>query len=290
MIDLTEHLVKQHGLDEHFIWAVVRARKGFKPVLAYDTWAAVRFEHGFKEVSSPLLTPPSANAKLAKGETPAYGLTLQHYVTSFGARNLHERITVNACPYAGDCVKVCVLNNGNGAYPAVQRARKAKTELLVRHPLSFVAILAWELVRAERKHGKILFRPNVNSDIAWERVLPSMLDGEQLPNVMSYGYSKRPEVLETDGWLAPTYRVAYSWNETSTQSAVGAFVDRGGSVAVVTSRKKGAHVGSSPVFATTAIDADKSDEWVFESSTIGDLSAKGKARSLIGKSGFVVTV
>jgi len=295
MIDLTEHLADRIMLDPYFKAGVRDAHEGFKPAQALAQWAQIRRRYGFKAVPTPLLTPPAANAKLAKGETPAYGLTLQHYVTSFQAVDTHRRITVNACPYAGDCVKVCVLNNGNGAYPAVQRARKAKTEFLVRYPLSFVAILAWELVQAEAKHGRILFRPNVNSDVAWERVLPSLTFGALLPGVMSYGYSKRPEVLETNGWLAPAYRVAYSWNEKSEPGCWFDFMHRGGSVAVVTSRKKSDPTSQNlaPGFETR--DADISDEWIFETDqwgrgVIGDLSAKGKARSLIGKSGFVVTV
>jgi hypothetical protein len=298
MIELTDHLTKHvregengNPLDFAFKIGVQQARKGSKPTRAYAQWQQVRERYGFvpTKASTDLLTPPSANMKLNKGATPAYGLTLQHHVTSFPQYAQHPRITVNGCPFAGDCVKVCVLNNGNGMYPAVQRARKARTELLVRYPLSFVAILAYELVRAEKNNGFIHFRPNVNSDIAWERVLPSMFDPKVMPHVLSYGYSKRPEVLDTDGWLAPRYRVAYSWNETSKRELVDPFLARGGSVAMVTARKKGDHQGSPYGYHVTTLNADKTDEWVFDRGVIGDLSAKGKARSLIGKSGFVVS-
>ena len=80
-------------------------------------------------------------------------------------------------------------------------------------------ILAWELSQAVAKHGEILFRPNVNSDIAWQRILPSMTEG-YLAGMVSYGYSKRPETLAGNGWMGAAYRVAYSWNETSDDDAV----------------------------------------------------------------------
>jgi hypothetical protein len=38
------------------------------------------------------------------------------------------------------------------------------------------------------------------------------------------------------------------------------------------------------------VDADLSDEWLFKPGVIGDLSAKGKASTLIGKSAFVQRV
>jgi hypothetical protein len=66
---------------------------------------------------------------------------------------------------------------------------------------------------------------------------------------------------------------------------------RGGAVAVVTSRVKGTPVGSVFPFGTTAsaVDADITDEWMLTpGAVVGDLSAKGKARKLIGRSRFVV--
>jgi hypothetical protein len=202
----------------------------------------------------------------------------------------HPRLSVNLCPNAGHCTRVCVLDNGMGRYNSVQRGRMWRTDLLARHPDAFVRILAWELVRAVRKHGQILFRPNVNSDVAWQTVLPSLTDG-YIGGVMSYGYSKRPETLAGDGWLGSHYRVAYSWNERSNADAVRAFYMRGGAVAVVTARRKGAPVLSVFPFGTTAdaVDADTTDEWMLTTgSVVGDLSAKGKARQLIGTSRFVV--
>lgn len=263
-----------------------------RPVDDYAILAEVRGRHGFVAAAMPLLTPPSANHKLNASVVPAYGLTLQHYRSVLPRSENTTRLSVNACPNAGHCVRVCVLDNGNGRYDAVQRARLWRTDLLARHPESFARILAWELVTAVRKHGAILFRPNVNSDVAWHRVLPSLAAG-YIAGVTSYGYSKRPDTLQGDGWFGPAYRVAYSWHERSDRDAVRAFYGRGGAVAVVTDRRKGTPVGTVYPFGVTAsaIDADVTDEWMLTpGAVVGDLSAKGKARQLIGRSGFVVTV
>jgi hypothetical protein len=255
---------------------------------ARDEWNVIRVAYGLAPCAPALLTPPDANAKLAKGKVPAYGLTLQHYVT-----RLTTKLTINACPNAGHCTKVCVLDNGNGRYDKVQVARKARTEFLARFPHSFAFLIGWEIADAVSKFGRIMFRPNVNSDLAWQDILPSLTNGDTFGDkVLSYGYTKVPTVLTTDGWLGARYRVAYSWNETSKVADVLPFLRRGGSVAVVTDRRPKSPIKQwAPSDATGGtIDADLTDEWMMSSGTVGDLSAKGKARDLIGKSGFVVSL
>lgn len=291
MISLTTHLLQSApNLDQTFRDGVDAALAGRKPVEDYVVQASVRARHGFKHAATPLLTAPDANVKLDKSITPTYGLTLHHFRTVLTATTEDPRLSLNLCPSAGHCVKVCVLNNGNGRYDSVKRAWLWRTDLVARHPESFARILAWELVRGVRKHGEILFRPNVNSDVRWETILPSLCNG-YLPGVMSYGYSKLTSTLESDGWLGSAYRVAYSWNERSDAADVRRFIMRGGAVAVVTSRKRGADVVTSFPFGddVAVADADKTDEWMLASGVVGDLSAKGKARQLIGKSRFVVT-
>lgn len=245
--------------------------------------AIVRADHGFQPVPAPILTPPESNLKLDKSIVPAYGITLQHH-----AVRLSTGKTVNACPWAGDCTAVCVLDNGSGRYSSVQRARRWKTELLARYPWAFFVLVGAETSAAIRKYGKILCRPNVNSDVAWHLVAPSLVDGTVFGDtVMFYGYTKDPVVLDSTGWITPYYRVSYSWNETSEPNRVAQFLALGGSVAMVTDRPKGAPVAQPAT--GIAVDADLTDEWMFDSGTIGDLSAKGRARRLIGRSGFVVT-
>jgi hypothetical protein len=186
-----------------------------------------------------------------------------------------------------------VVANGNGRFASTQQGWRWRTDLFATHPREALQVLAWELVAAVRKHGRILFRPNVNSDVSWHELVPSLFDGVTLPGVTSYGYSKDPATLAGDGWLGATYRVAYSWNERSDAATVADFLARGGAVAVVTSRAKGSPVLARFPFATgdaPIADADVSDEWILTPGmVVGDLSAKGKARSLIGHSRFVVS-
>ena len=289
MIELTNH-VEGLGIDLDSIFRAM-VNCPIKPVADYQTLADVRESHGFMNRPAPLLTPPNANHKLAGAKVASYGLTLHSFRTVLPAHDGFPRLSLNTCPNAGHCVKVCVVKNGNGRFASTQRGWLWRTDLFARHPASFVRILAWELTEAVRKHGEILFRPNVNSDVAWQRILPSMTDGF-LAGMTSYGYSKRPETLTSDaGWMGTAYRVAYSWNESSDAATVDAAVANGVPVAVVTSRRKGSSVVTSLPFAgTNVVDADATDEWMLSASgsVTGDLSAKGKARSLVGKSRFVV--
>jgi hypothetical protein len=290
MNTMTDHLLpRAEAMQEHFSLGVRDWQDGERRLVrsfALDAYAAIRAKYGFAEIAADLLTEPSANEKLSKGaKRPAYGLTLQHHSVK-----LTSGLRVNLCPWAGHCTKVCVLDNGNGAYPAVQRARLAKTQFLHSFPEWFAYLLGWELARAAAKFPDqgIDFRPNVNSDVEWERILPSMLDGSLLPNVWCYGYTKNQAILDGDGWVLPRYRIAFSASERLgiENQRLWSFVYSGGVVAVVTNRTKKRDVEQWAPSALV-VNADLTDEWIWKSGVIGDLSAKGKARGLIGKSGFV---
>lgn len=264
----------------------LRKKKQYNDAVIAD----VRALHGFKRTVGDVLTAPDANMKLGKTARPTYGLTLQHYVTK-----LVSGLTVNGCEWAGHCTKVCVLDNGSGRYDSVQQARRWRTYLLVHHAREFFFRMGYELARAVAKHGEINFRPNVNSDVSWELWLRALFNGELFGEcVWSYGYTKNPAVLYGDGWLFPYYRVAYSKNERTHAEHLGAqvhqFLERGGAVAVVTNRRPGDPVQQWGESVHPIVDADVADDWMFESGVIGDLSAKGKARKLIGKSAFVARI
>lgn len=261
-------------------------------VMARMLYADHRPAFGFENMPAPLLTWPKHQHKLQMGTMAAYGLTLQHWVT-----RISPKLVVNSCPHAGDCVAVCVLNRGHGNRNDVIQGRKSKTSFLVQQPRAFCYLLGYELAMAVMRDGTILWRPNVNSDARWEELIPSAFDGSIFgTRLIAYDYTKDAErVLHTDGWVALNYRVSYSWNENSEEKPVRDFRARGGSIAVVTSRRKGEPLRDLPLNLrafgyTLHLDADKTDEWMFEPGAIGDLSAKGKARSLRGKSDFVVMV
>ena len=256
---------------------------------AYATFAAVRADHGFAMVRRPvLLTPPAANAKLIKGATPAYGLTIQSHLTTFA-----DGSRANACPMAGHCVAHCVLNNGNGRYASVQRARNARSEFLARHPLAALTLIGFELRRASDKFGAITFRPNVNSDVDWHAVIGDTF--RRLDGVTSYGYTKRDLAADALDFEA------LSWGERTTPAMLAAAAAIGRPIAAVTARRPADPTRSAELLAELAdivgpelaarysvADAELTDEWMMAPTpTIGDLSAKGSARELIGRSGFV---
>ena len=241
---------------------------------------SARVSRGFQPRAADLLTPPANNAKLAKGSVPTYGLTLAHADMSG-----HE-----CCAWRGDCTKVCVISQGKGRYDSVRRAWLWRTDLFANDPLAALYMMGHELGRAVARHGRILFRPNVNSDLLWHRITPTL---GATPGLAVYGYTKNPAVLETNGRVG-SIRYAYSLNERSNLARVATFLERGGAVAVVSDRKTGdpvdpvairAMLGVSDIVRVT--DADVTDEWLFGTAVVGDLSAKGRARALIGRSDFV---
>lgn len=275
--------------------------------------AEVRKAHGFKAIHAPILSHPEGQHKLGLGTVPSYGITLYHYVF----KSAYMGRTWNMCPSAGDCTKMCVLNNGNGMYDNVQRGWRWRTDLLLNYPQAFFVLLGYEIQRAIIKHEtpgrndhapRILVRPNVNSDIEWHKVAPALVDGSVFADkVKFYGYTKHVDVLYPsggyagDGWITPHYRVAYSWNEKSPSwGDVLHFLGRGGSVAVVTDRyytsktRQQVKQWAPQSFLDGMVrDADHSDEWMFESGVIGDLAYKPRTTALrkAGQdTGFVVKV
>lgn len=266
-----------------FLEAFHAGRRGFNAtdVVGWgrELLADVRVQRGFARVAAPvLLTPPGANLKLGKGATPAYGLTLSSH-----AHSLVNGQAVNACRWAGQCTRVCVLKGGNGRYSSVQAARLSRSDFFGLYPLAALSLMGWELGHAVRRHGAVNFRPDVNSDLTWQDIVGDAFAYGLGDHVHTYGYTKDPALLDRDDagrW--GRYVRAYSWSERSEAAAVGAFLRRGGRVAIVSARR----VGSAPEVG--AVDADLSDEWILDpraAGIVGSLSAKGAARQLIGRHG-----
>lgn len=247
--------------------------------VARTEWAAYRQVRGFKYSSPKLLTYPNNQAKLGKSEAFTVGLTLQHANTA----------GVECCPWRGECARVCVLDNGNGRYPNTQKARDVKTKFLFDHPQAFMVLLGQELRELSAKHERVLIRLNMNSDLRFYKILPALVNGELFPNLYFYDYTKNPATLLTDGMVAKNYRLIYSVNESSNMVKVREFVARGGTAAIVTSRTK-KDKPPSLFMGLPVVDGDATDNRYDESGSWVDLSAKGKARALIGKSEFVKTI
>lgn len=242
---------------------------------ARRTWRAYRTAAGYAGISD-LLTHPATQLKLGKTGTYSVGLTLQ---SADGAG-------IETCPWRGECAAVCVLKNGNGRYASVQRARDVKTQFVRDHAAAAMTLLGAELARVEAEHGSALVRLNVNSDIRWHRILPDLGNGDLLPGLSFYDYTKNPAVLSGNGMVAERYRLTYSVNERSNLDKVERFVANGGTATFVTDRRKGA-----PTIAAwrghPVVDGDVTDDRFHEAGVVVDLVAKGRARSHGIRTGFV---
>jgi hypothetical protein len=252
--------------------------------------------YGTRSLDAALLSAPEDQHKLGLGTVPSYGLTLYHHRFKSAVTDT----TYNLCSSAGHCVRSCVVGNSNGQYENVQRGWAWRTDLLLNFPWAFFTKLGWELQRAVMRHEHILMRPNVNSDLMWERLAPALVDGSVFANsVMFYGYSKHGYVLydtprnyRGDGWLTPLYRVAFSANEHcslhNATATLAGFLDRGGSLAVVTDRYYTSRTRQpvNPIWPRSwtgdheAVDADLTDEWIFKPGVIGDLAFKPRTTAL----------
>ena len=242
--------------------------------IAKTLWAQHRSNpaYGFAAIASDLLTPPGANMKLDKSKTVTYGLALAPASQS----------GYNVCRYSTpECRAHCVSTAGNGQYPAVQRARNAKTTFLVEHPQAFLTILVNEIDTAVRKHGMINLRLNTFSDIRWERVAPWLFN-RWGSAVQFYDYTKDWSRGDAnDDSLPVNYHLTYSASERTTRDDIGNMVLAGESVAVVVNvRRSGpmpeafeTQYGNMPL-----VDGDKSDDRTLDKGVIVGLRPKGSMR------------
>lgn len=249
--------------------AFLRGCRGIGLKEARASWKKFRIENGFSSYAD-LLTYAEAQHKLKKSKIYTAGLTIQHADVS----------GVETCAWRGHCTSVCVLDNGNGRYDSVQKARNIKTQFLAKYPREFMVILGSEIQKLSNIHEKVLIRLNTNSDIRWHMVLPGIANGApELPNVFFYDYTKNPAILITNGMVGKRYRMVYSVNENSDLGKVASFIERGGTAAIVTNRSKNSKV-LDEYLGLPVIDGDKHDDRYHESGVWVDLAAKGKARKM----------
>lgn len=239
---------------------------------ARETWSQFRKLHGFK-TDAPLLTLPENQTKLGKSAVYSVGLTLQHA----------DVAGVEMCPWrTPECTATCVLDNGNGRYQVVQHARNVRTWFLMDNPMLFVALMWAEIDSLASKHERLLVRLNVNSDVSWHKFIPSMFD-DCWDNVDFYDYTKNPSVLRTNGKVAERYRLVYSASDKDVTPArwtsITRFVRAGGTVAVVTVRKRD-DAPPKRWNGCRVVDGDATDNRYDERGSFVDLYAKGKARNL----------
>ncbi len=259
-------------------------QQGSGIVVALPSVAAIdKALWGTPYVVEALLTDGEDNPKLAKSnaasvEYRTWGLSLAPADESG-----YETCSSRSC----GCTEVCLHHQGMGrVFPSIHLARIAKTIAYMEHRPEFLAMLYREMVsrvRLGRRKGFIpAVRPNMVSDVMWERAAPRLF--RDFPDVQWYDYTKHGKRMLRwcDGKLPPNYHLTFSRNEDNDADCVRV-LEAGGTVAVVFATKElPAAWRGYPV-----VNGDETDmRFMDEPSTVIGLYAKGTGKK--DDSGFVV--
>lgn len=166
------------------------------------------------------LVSVNADAKTSKGSGKGW-LTGIVYLAPAGEAGFG-----NMCPHASPgCLATCLFTAGRaGIFPAVNKARIARTHFLVHDRAGFRAQLEDEiraLIRkAERENLQPAFRFNGTSDLDIVKLFPGLV--ESFPGVQFYDYTKSYQrALDwSKGALPSNYQLTFSLSETNADKAL----------------------------------------------------------------------
>ena len=227
------------------VWGEIRARYGLRP-----------------DNGGSLLTLPSVQPKVGKNLRPTVSITLS--AGSVGGLCVNDRY----------CRATCVVaESARAQYATVKRARDARTDFLTEFPGAFLALLLDRVEWAHVRHGILDVRPNANSDVAWERIAPSLFELIATWNGRAYDYTKRRDRV---GYLLPNYRTTYSLTGATRTATVASILGRGDTVTAVFPAAYGVPTSwrGFPV-----VDGDVTDDrWSDPAGVVVGLKAKGKLR------------
>lgn len=212
---------------------------------ARDDWRDARLLVGASDSSPALLTGITKDAdagqtKFAKGEgrriagitlSPATELT--SYITDIDGVDVS---TASTCDHrTTECTNLCLRGTGRQAFDYAALARAARTTFLIRSPESFAVVMFKELTLGAAKFGNLDFRPDVLSDLSWDRIYPWLADID--PVDMVYGYTKNRRKATRwntmKGWHA-----TFSASERTDLTAIRRIVRAGTNVAVPVAASK----------------------------------------------------
>jgi hypothetical protein len=237
-----------------------------------------------KKPNKNLLT--QHNLKTQKGETKGFLTGVMHMMPSdlagYG----------NVCPCASpECRQMCLNTAGVWANaPAVQNARRMKTELYFKNRPQFMADMRKSIQSLVRKAEKENLTPAVRINGTSDLPQVAVEMAKEFPEVQFYDYTKIPKP-----WLRqlPNYHITFSRSEINDKETMEA-LEHGVNVAVVFSVAKGEPMPKEwrgyPVLNGDEHDLRFLDKLEGEGPFVIGLSGKGKAK---GKnkgteSGFVV--
>lgn len=270
-VNMAAHLAA-HALDMAdavaMVDAMTRAERRAWAAATRRRFAEWRPAVGLEPRPVPLVLPGEGNAKIGKN--------ISRTVTYTGAPSTSARVpltlvdgspvvlVLDSCPHSGTCAAVCVVCGGRGRFSSVRAGRTWRTLCAYMDPAAWAGLRRAELVALADKHGAILERGDVATEYALADILPELYaDTPAGALVRGYDYGKRPTLLQGDGWAADRHhRTAYSWSESSSSRSVAAFLERGGTVAMVTDTRKGEPVPRLVDIAGRwwpTVDGDESD-------------------------------
>ena len=235
-----------------------------------------------------LLGKPNSNTKLAKSQSGKYrtiGLSLAPHTSS----------NFNVCPFATKgCKQSCIYYSGLAQVFGnnIFKARVAKTILFKTNFSEFQKLIIKEinnnLWAAHANKQKLAIRMNMFSDIAWEKIWPTLFSS--FPQVQFYDYTKQPNRVfkfllnqeSNQSYFPDNYHLTFSRSEKNGEDCAK-ILDFGGNVAVVfrTSNFPETYMGF------RVISGDDTDlRFLNKSPRIIGLKAKGVGKK--DKTGFVV--
>ena len=183
-------------------------------------------------IKTTLLT--AGNAKIIKGEELGYLTKGIHLAPA----NLSG---YEVCQWRSKgCTMACLDTAGRGAMQNTQDSRIAKTKLFFEQRTDFLAKLTKEIVStiksAIKKDMTAVFRPNLTSDMEWEKIYDEKLETlfEKFPETQFYDYTKSYKRMEAflNGELPSNYHLTFSRSEHNAV-ACSKVLQMGGNVAVV---------------------------------------------------------
>ncbi len=155
-----------------------------------------------------LLSDGKTNTKLAKNKLKTYGLSLIPHTLNSSQENLCKFSTA-------ECRRLCLNMSGRAGFNSVQMARLYKTDFYVEHRELFINKL-WSELQVINSKDHAAVRLNVVSDVDWEEEFKKYNKSlGNFPNIIFYGYTKNPFVIENNMLKNQHYTFSFSggnWN------------------------------------------------------------------------------
>ena len=266
-----------------------------KAVSLNTSWALEKYEDyreivGFTRGKGSWFT--EGNPKLMKNEKNTLGSSYLPARSAWEVANLiglegnvlDKLRTHNACPrHTKECAMACLNTAGRGAMNQLQRARLARSMLLINIPEAAYILDVHYMREAKRKYGasRIARRANVISDYRWEDIYPPEY-WEEFADVIHYDYTKMSDrawdATDKHGDWPKNYHLTFSASERNSYKDIASRVASGMNVAVVVDVPV-KHIKPITWGDLPAVDGDLSDErYLDPRGRVILLSAKGKAR------------